>query len=72
MRDHLVINQFDWLEDFDDDALVRLGVNAFVHFRVLSSSDLLDDFVVLLRSAQIKQPTLTSLLSPQSDATFGR
>ena len=42
--------ELTWLQDFDHNSLVRLGVNALVHFRVLASSDLLDNFVVVLGS----------------------
>jgi hypothetical protein len=38
----------DWLEDFDDDLLIICGVDSFIYFRILSSSDFLDDLVVLL------------------------
>ena len=37
-----------WLEDLDDDSLVRLGIDALVNFRVLSTADFLDDLVIIL------------------------
>ena len=36
------------LEDFNDNALVGLRVDALIDFRVLASANLLDDFVVVL------------------------
>ena len=36
-------------EDLNDDRLIVLRVDSFVDFRVLASSDLLDDLVVVLR-----------------------
>jgi hypothetical protein len=46
-----------WLQDFNDNSLVRERVNSFVNLRVLSSTDLLDDLVVVLGSAQQYQST---------------
>ena len=43
-------SQLTGFQNFDDDSLVVLGVNAFVHFGVLASANLLNDFVVVLRS----------------------
>ena len=36
------------LEDFNDNALVGLRVDALIDFRVLASANLLDDFIVVL------------------------
>jgi hypothetical protein len=40
------------LQDFDDNALIVQSVDSFVHFRVLASTDLLDDLIVVLGPAQ--------------------
>ena len=40
------------LQDFDYNSLVRLGVDALVNFRVLASSDLFDNLVVILGSVR--------------------
>lgn len=37
-----------WFENFDDDSLIVLSVDALVDFRVLSTTNLLDDLVVVL------------------------
>lgn len=39
-----------WLQDLDDNTLTSGSVDALIHFRILSSADLLNDLVVLLRS----------------------
>ena len=41
--------ELTWLQDLDYDSLVGLRVDTLVDFRVLASSDLLNDFVVVLR-----------------------
>jgi hypothetical protein len=41
---------FHRFKNLDDNSLVIQGVDSLVYFRVLSSSDLLNDFVILLRS----------------------
>ena len=37
-----------WLQDIDDDALVVLCVDSFVDLGVLSTTNLLDDLIVIL------------------------
>ena len=36
------------LEDFNDNSLVGQRVDAFINFGILSSANLLDDFIVVL------------------------
>ena len=40
----------NWLQNLNDDSLVVQGVDALIHFGVLSSSNLLDDLVIFLRT----------------------
>lgn len=47
-----------WLEDLDNDALVIQGVDTLINLRVFSSSNLLDHFIVLLRSKAGLQKSL--------------
>ena len=49
-----------WFKDFDNDSLISLSVDALVNFRVLSSANLLDNLIVLLRSNSKKALRLTS------------
>lgn len=57
------------LQDLDYDALIVQSVNPFVDLRVFSSSNLLDDFIVFLRSKTFVKskistyPNLTSKFS---------
>jgi len=37
-----------WLEDFDNNSLISQSVDTLVHFRVLSPSNFLDNFIVIL------------------------
>lgn len=45
---------FYWLQNLNDNPFVIKRINAFVDFRVFASSDLFDDFIVLLRSVSHK------------------
>ena len=49
----LAADWLTWLEDFDNDSLIVLSVDAFIDFRVLSSTDFLDNLVVVLGPKQI-------------------
>ena len=39
-----------WLEDLDDNSLVIESIDALVNFRVLASTNLLDNLIVVLCS----------------------
>lgn len=43
-------NQLTWLEDLDYDSLIVRSVYALVDLTVLTPSDLLYDFVIVLRA----------------------
>jgi len=49
----------DWLQDLNNNSFVVQGVDALIDFRVLSSSNLFDDFVVFLGSK--KNETMVSI-----------
>lgn len=42
-----------WFQNFDHDALIVLGVDTFVNFRVFASANLLDDLIVFLRPMKV-------------------
>ena len=61
---------FNWLEDLDDDSFIVERINSLINLRVLSSSNLLDDFIVFLGAEMIVResmnntyPNLTSKFS---------
>jgi len=52
-------NQLTWLEDLDYDSLIVRSVYALVDLTVLTPSDLLYDFVIVLRAtATVKSKNL--------------
>ena len=63
------LSLLNWLQDLDDNSLIVGGVDTLIDLRVLSSSNLLDDLVVLLGSVSNNKKSVVRINEYSTFAT---